>query len=389
MQTQTHSAMTEIADSTAAGRELGQAMRAAFDGAAADAVVVFASARHDYPALLNALCDAAGTEVVAGASSAGEFTHGGRGEGRVSAMGLRSAAMQFGLGIGQGVSTDAAQAAEQAVSGFRGRAQGGLPYRSALVMTDALAGHTDALVEQLTLRTAGEYRFFGGGAGDDGRFATTHVFAGRQAHSDAVVALEILSSKPVGIGVAHGWEPSGAGLRVTEAQGSRLVSLNGEPAVHAFQDHAERSGQRLDLKDPLPFFLHNVIGIRSDEGFRLRVPLACGDDGSIHCAAAVPEGALVHIMKTSAESAVLAARQATSAALSALAGQPPSAAFVFDCVATRLRLGRAFEDELQACATLLEPAGFVGCNTYGQIARAEGQFGGFHNCTAVVCVLPG
>jgi len=34
------------------------------------------------------------------------------------------------------------------------------------------------------------------------------------------------------------------------------------------------------------------------------------------------------------------------------------------------------------------PAGFVGCNTYGQIARAEGQFGGFHNCTAVVCVLP-
>ena len=74
--------------------------------------------------------------------------------------------------------------------------------------------------------------------------------------------------------------------------------------------------------------------------------------------------------------------------LQALGGRRPAAALVFDCVATRLRLGRAFDDELGACAQLLKPARFVGCNTYGQIARAEGQFGGFHNCTAVVCVLP-
>jgi hypothetical protein len=177
-------------------------------------------------------------------------------------------------------------------------------------------------------------------------------------------------------------------MRVTEAHGNRLVSLNGTPAVHLFQEHAEVTGQRFDLKDALPFFLHNVIGIRSGEGYRLRVPLAVEDDGSILCAAAVPEGCVIHFMKTSNASAVLAARHATSAALRALGGARPAAAFVFDCVATRLRLGRDFENELDACARLLEPAGFVGCNTYGQIARAEGQFSGFHNCTAVVCVLP-
>jgi hypothetical protein len=84
----------------------------------------------------------------------------------------------------------------------------------------------------------------------------------------------------------------------------------------------------------------------------------------------------------------MAAQQATRSALEALGGARPSAAFVFDCVATRLRMGNAFDDELRTCAELLHPAGFVGCNTYGQIARAEGQFGGFHNCTAVVCALP-
>ena len=387
--TETFNIVTEQTDSVRAGQELGRAMRQAFHGGAADAVVVFASAQHhDYSALLGALADEAGTDVVVGASSAGEFTHSARGEGWVSAMALRSDSMKFAVGLGRGVSRDVRAAAGQVVQDFAGMREQSLPYRSALVMTDALAGHTDPLVEELTLRTAGNYSFFGGGAGDDGRFQTTHVFAGRAAHTDAVVGLEILSSKPVGVGVAHGWEPAGKGLRVTEAEGNRLVSLNGNPAVHAFQEHAELTGQRFNLKDPLPFFLHNVIGIEGAEGHRLRVPLAVQEDGSILCAAAVPEGSVVHVMKTSVASAVQAARQATTEAIRALAGARPAAAFVFDCVATRLRLGREFENELEACARLLQPAGFVGCNTYGQIARAEGQFSGFHNCTAVVCVLP-
>lgn len=385
---ETHIALSDTRDSETAGTELGRRLREGFGGAAADAVVVFASADHDYDTLLRALAQEAGTQVIAGSSSAGEFTHEGQGEGRVSALGIRSSDMKFAVGLGQGVTENVAEAARQAVEGFRGLGRGSDGYRNALVMTDALAGHTDALVEELTVRTGGDYRFFGGGAGDDGRFHTTHVFAGTRSYSNAVSTLEILSSKPIGIGVAHGWEPAGEGMRVTEADGTRLIGLNGAPALDAIREHAQMTGQEFDAAEPMPFFLHNVLGIRSAEGFRLRVPLTIGENGSIHCAAAIPEGAVVHIMKANAASAVQAARQATEAALRGLFGHKPAAAFVFDCVATRLRLGRAFEDELQACSKLLEPAGFVGCNTYGQIARAEGQFSGFHNCTAVVCVLP-
>lgn len=387
--TQTHIAITQVADSFQAGRELGQSIREAFSGAAADAVVVFASARHDYDALLRALAEAAGTQVIGGASSAGEFTDRQRGEGQISALGIRSADMQFSVAVGENVSGDHHGAAAQVVGALRGMGNSPMPYRSALVMTDALAGHTDALVEQLTLRTGGNYQFFGGGAGDDGRFHTTHVFAGSRAWTNAVGALEILSTKPLGIGVAHGWVPAGPPLRVTEAQGARLIGLNGLPAVDAFKEHALETGQEFDPDDALPFFLHNVLGIQGGEGFRLRVPLAVEPGGAILCAAAVPEGAVVHLMKTNAQSAVQAAREATTAAIGAIGEAKPAAAIVFDCVATRLRLGRGFEDELQACAGLLDPAGFVGCNTYGQIARSDGQFSGFHNCTAVVCVLPG
>ena len=385
---QVHTAFSIKTDSQAAGRELGEAMRQAFDGAAADAVIVFASARHDYERLLAALAPEAGTEVIVGSSSAGEFTEREAGEGRVSALGLRSSEIRFAVGIGRHLAADSAAAASQVVSSFRGTGDLASPYRSALVMTDALTGHTDTLVEEMTLQTAGNYRFFGGGVGDDGRFSRTHVFAGVRAFSDAVVALEILSDKPVGVGVAHGWEPTGPGLRVTEADGMKLVSLNGLPACEAFGEHALRTGQAFDRADPMPFFLHNVLGIQNPDGYRLRVPLALQDDGSVMCAAAVPEGAIVSFMKTSNDSALQAARAATTAAIKALEGNKPGAAIVFDCVATRLRMGGEFQDELAACAKILAPAGFVGCNTYGQIARAEGQFGGFHNCTAVVCVLP-
>jgi hypothetical protein len=118
------------------------------------------------------------------------------------------------------------------------------------------------------------------------------------------------------------------------------------------------------------------------------VPLALNPDGSITCAAEVPVGATVHIMVGSAETACAAAREASQAALAGLNGEKHAGSLLFDCAATRLRLGREFQDELKAVADTLGSENFAGCNTYGQIARTEGQFSGFHNCTAIVCAIP-
>lgn len=296
--------------------------------------------------------------------------------------------MQFNVAVGRGLSRDRAAAARELVSSFQGLARQEYAYHSALVMTDAMAGHADDLVDQLTLATSGKYQFFGGGAGDDAQFRRTCVFYGTEVLTDAAVALEILSHKPLGIGVGHGWEPASQPMRVTAADGMRLISLNGLPAAQLFSQHAEATGQRLDASAPIPFFLHNILGIQTANGHRLRVPLGINADGSVSCASEVPTGALVHIMRTTANSAVEAAKRATRAALEGLEGHKPQVAFFFDCVATRLRMGDAFGFELQGLAEQLGAAPYVGCNTHGQIARAPGQFGGFHNCTAVVCVLP-
>jgi len=375
-------------DSSSAGRELGEGIAAGLPGSAPNAVIVFAAPQYDHEALLAALEAGCRPGVIVGASSAGEFTRKIQGEGMVCALALRADDMTFSAGIGQQLDRDPAAAARQIVSGFHGLSDSRYAYRSALVMTDALAGHADELLEELTIATAGQYQFFGGGAGDNAQFQRTQVFFGTRALTNAAVALEILSEKPIGIGVSHGWEPASAGYRVTEAIGMKVIGLNGLPAVDAFEEHAERTGQQLDRAAPIPFFLHNILGIDTGAGYRLRVPLAVDDEGAVLCASEIPEGAIVHIMRSSEQSAVVAAERAAEAAIGGLRGARPKAALFFDCVATRLRLGEAFGLELNALADHLGRIDLAGCNTHGQIARAEGQFGGFHNCTAVVCVFP-
>jgi hypothetical protein len=378
---------TSEADSAAAGRALATQIQSNLSHAA-HAVIVFAAPHFDHSVLLRALSDGCSPDLIVGASSAGEFTSKTLGVGFASALAINDAEARFSLGVGKNLKTDPAAAAQSIVQSFNGQSDHNFPYRSALVLTDALAGYADALTDELTMATAGEYQFFGGGAGDNASFERTTVFSGTEVLTDAAVALEILSRKPLGIGVSHGWDPASEAFRVTEAEGLRLVSLNGLPAVEAFEDHAAAKGEKLDRASPIPFFLQNVLGIDTGSGYRLRVPLAVNGDGSIHCAAEIPVGSVVRIMKSTHQSAAEAAERATDAAIAGIGERGPKAALFFDCVATRLRCGDHFAAEVAAVTNKIGDAALVGCNTHGQIARAEGQFEGFHNCTAVVCVFP-
>jgi hypothetical protein len=387
MDMRTAVASTSIKHARDAGQKLATDVLEAL-GQEPQALIVFAAPTYDHASLLDELSIRFPSALVVGASSAGEFMNREIGQGLACVLGLVGDDVRFAIGVARHVSDDAAASAKQLVSSFNGLTDHSFPYRSALVLADALAGHADVLVDELTLATSGQYQFFGGGAGDNAQFQRTSVFYGREVLNGAAVALEILTDKPIGIGVRHGWVPASTSYRVTEADGMKLVSLNGLPAAEVFEAHAEDTGQTLDRAAPVPFFLQNILGIETGGAHRLRVPLAVLPDGAVLCAAEVPQGSTVQIMKTSAASSVEAAREATQAAVAALSGHKPQAALFFDCVATRLRLGDGFSDEIASVRDYLSGANLVGCNTHGQIARAEGQFEGFHNCTAVVVLVP-
>jgi hypothetical protein len=379
---------TALRSNDEAGAWLAADIREKLLGALPDVLIVFASPEFNYQQLLATINRDCSPRIMVGCSSAGEFSGCATSNASASVMAIRSDDILFRSVLATGLRANRDGALRELMPVFSGAQQTSHPYRSALVLTDALAGLADEMIHEITVMTGGTYQLFGGGAADDARFQQTHVFHGTEAVADAIVVLEMLSKKPIGLGVRHGWEPSGPAMRVTEAEGSRLVSVNAMPAVEMFEQHAERTGQTFDRADPMPFFLHNVIGIDTGDGHKLRVPLSLGEDGSVSCAAEVPAGATVNLMMASVASACDAARQASQAALDGLQGGALAGSLLFDCAATRLRLGRAFGDELKAVAETLGSENFAGCNTYGQIARSEGQFSGFHNCTAIVCAIP-
>lgn len=389
--------MTDIATASTdlndvqAGDALAASIRQQLGAIPPDAVIVFASPSNDYEQLLRALAAGCGSKVMIGCSSAGEFTTNASGTGLTSAIALRAPDMRFNASIARDLSDrDRAAAARDIVAGFRGLESSEFRYRTAVVLVDALAGRAEDLVDQLTLATGGMYQFAGGGAGDDAQFRKTHVFFGTEASTNAVVALEILSNKPIGIGARHGWVPASDPLRVTETQQACMISLNVSPAIEAFEEHATATAQQFDRDDPMPFFLHNIVGVKTEGGHKLRVPLGIDASGGIMTAAEVPTGATAQIMSTQGASAAEAAASATRDAIGQLEreGHKARGALFFDCVATRLRLGQEFGLELDAVSRELGGAPFAGFNSYGQIVRADGQFSGFHNCTAVVCVFP-
>lgn len=379
---------TTLVSPVDAGEHLGKTVSEKLSGKRPDVLIAFISPEFTYTSVLQAINEHCQPRILIGCSSAGEFSGCSTGNSTASVMAICSETILFNAALGKGLRTSRAEAVGQIKHVFTATQHTDFPYRCALVLTDALAGFAEDLVQDITVLTGGTYQLFGGGAADDARFSETHVFFGTECYSDAVVVLEMLSKKPIGVGVKHGWKTAGKPLRVTEAEGNRIVSLNAIPAGDVFDMHAQQTGQVFNRADPMPFFLHNVIGIDSGGEHKLRVPLALNSDGSITCAAEVPVGATVHIMVGNIETACAAAREASAAALAGLNGEKHAGSLLFDCAATRLRLGQRFQDELKAVADTLGSENFAGCNTYGQIARTEGQFSGFHNCTAIVCAIP-
>lgn len=371
-----------------AGHTLGSQIKVNMGDVIPQVVIVFASSVYDYASLLKSLKAACNPEIIVGSSSAGEFTSVNYGTDSACAIALHSKEMIFSAGLGKGIKASRDQVTDELYACLQGTENAQFQYRSAMIFADALSGYTDELIDLLTEKTGGIYQFFGGGAGDNANFGRTHVFLNEEAASDSAVILEILSNKPVGIGVSHGWSPTGNKMRVTEVDGIRLISINGKSTLEVLSEHAQNTNQDFDINNPIPFFLHNVIGVEMSDGYKLRVPLAINPDGSVNLASDIAEGSYISFMTTDSSSAQAAALRATDTAIQQLEGNKPNVALFFDCVATRLRLGKDFSSELNQVKESLNDINYAGCNTYGQVARVNGQFNGFHNCTAVVCVLP-
>lgn len=355
--------------------------------------LLFAGPEHDLGCALQAAQETAGGADMVGCSTAGEFSEDGLTHGGVVVLLIASDDLMHQVAFGSGMKRDHPRVASDLCADFATLKRAAFTrqrlHSTTVLLTDGLSGMGEKTVEKIFDHTGVFQQIVGGAAGDEGRFEATVVGAGASTGTDAAAALHIFSSAEWGIGVGHGLRPSSETMLVTKAAGNVVYELDGRPAFEAYRRHAAGRGIELVPTRAGSYLICNELGIYFfGQLIRARAPLAVGEDGSLSCAADIPEGASVCILDGHRESMLAAARRAAEEAKATLQGAVPAGILLFDCVCRGMILKEDFQQEIDAVRSVFGDVPLAGFLTYGEIARYRGNMDGWHNTTAVVVAIP-
>jgi len=392
MGTLTASGASTARSTAVAGREAARQAMAGLGDRKAGFGFLFCSPEHDLATALRTVrLETHGTDVI-GSTTAGEITERGRTQRGLALLLVAPENTAHRIAFAKGMAQPE-QAAATLGDGFKQTQQAAMRARqvhsTTVLLTDGLAGTGEALVEAVRAKTDVFQQIVGGAAGDAGKFEATLVGAGDEASTGAAAALHCFGARPWGVGVGHGLEPNSESLRVTRATANTLYELDGRPAFEAYRAHARARGIDLQPGSAGPYLIGNELGIfRFGEFIRARAPLSVGADGSLTCAAEVPEGAAVCILDGEPEKMVAAAKQAAEEARANLEGAAAAGVLLFDCVCRGMILDRRFDEEVHAVRDVFGEVPVAGFCTYGEIAQYRAARDGWHNATAVVVAIP-
>jgi hypothetical protein len=168
-----------------------------------------------------------------------------------------------------------------------------------------------------------------------------------------------------------------------------VYEINSAPAFEVYRAHAAARGVDLQRGNAGAYMVANELGIHFFEKVtRVRAPLSVGPDGSLACAAAIPEGAMISILDGDPGCMIDAAATAAEEAKLHLGGARAAGVLLFDCVCRGMILKEQFEQEVATVRAAFGDAPVAGFLTYGEIARYRGRLDGWHNATAVVVAIP-
>jgi hypothetical protein len=380
------------ADAARVATEAAQMALRTLDGAAPSFGLVFASPTLSLPECLKAVREAAGGADIIGCTTAGEFTERGLTHGGVSLMLISSDGLHQAA-TARAVAAAPDSAARSLCAGFHkvqeAASRRGLINATTLTLVDGLSGAGEAFVNSIVSSTQPLHQVVGGAAGDEGKFVATNVGDAAEAGNDRAAALHVFDRAPWGVGIGHGLEPTTGQMRVTKAKGNVVYEIDGRPAFAVYQDHAKSRGVTLSPQSAGEYLIGNELGILlGGQVTRARAPLSVGKDGSLSCAAEVPQGSHVAILDGKPEAMVAAAASAAREAVANLQGEKPAGVLLFDCICRGMILKERFHEEIDAIRGVVGDVPVAGFLTYGEIASYSRRIDSWHNTTAVALAIP-
>lgn len=363
-----------------------------------NALIVFSSSKYDQEKMLQGVRSVSPLGTLVGCSTAGEITNEGPAKRHsVVIMALTSPDISFFAGVGENIADGPRLAGKVAADAVKKQVPNG-KLDAFLMLPDVLAGNGAEIVRGVLESLGKHFPVVGGAAGDDFEFKKTFQYLDGKVYSGSVIGLGLSGSFKLGIGVKHGWIPVGTPKKVTKSHGSILHELDGMPAIKIYEDYfgAERASElRTETLAKLAITYPLGMRVEGSEELLIRDPITVDQQGSITCAAEIPQGSEIRLMIGSRDEAVKVAKVAAESALAQLEGSKPKAIIIFNCIARSKLFGERSGEEIDAIQEALgRDVPLIGFYTYGEQAPLGGEVRNmskcnpaFHNETVVICVL--
>ncbi len=366
-------------------------------GFQANLAIVFASSAYDQEKLLMGVRSITKDALLVGSSTAGEITTDGPSiKHSVAVMLMSSPDVKFYAAVGEGIANGPRDAGKRV--GEEVKKLAGTDLKAFMMIPDVLAGNGADTVRGVLDALGEHFPVVGGASGDDFKFEKTFQYLNDKVYSGSVVGLGLVGNFKMGIGVKHGWIPVGSPMKVTRSTGAVLHELNGAPAINIYKDYfGAEEAEKLQKETLAKLAITYPLGMTvagSDE-MLIRDPITVDKNGSITCAAEIPEGSEIRLMIGSREEAVKVAKLAAEKAIDQLDGSAPKAVIIFNCIARNKLFGERSGDEIDAIQEAVgKTTPLIGFYTYGEQAPLGGEVRNiekcnpaFHNETVVICVL--
>ena len=362
-------------------------------GDKANLIVVFSTVAYDQKKMLEGVKSVSKEIPLVGCSDSGEITTEGPVSKHVAVMALNSDMVNFTVGIGGGTDKDSYNAGVMAAKEVKEKANGDVSLF--IMLLDGLAENGAAAVRGVQGVFGKNFPIMGGSAGDDFLFQKTYEYHNGQVLENSLIGIGLSGKFSFGVGVRHGWEPIGLPMKVTKAEGAKLIEVNNRPALSIYEDYFGKKAEEL-TKEPIAKMAYTYplgMSVEGSPELLIRDVVIANEKGEITCAAEIPEGSEIRLMLGDHEKAIQAAKEAAENALAQLKGTKPKAIFVFNCVARYKLLGARIGEEIAAIQNVLgKEVPLIGFYTYGEQAPLGGLLGPecfsvFHNETMALMIL--
>lgn len=326
-------------------------------------VVFFCSSRFDLDALAREINSQFKGVTVIGCTTAGEIGTAGYRSGTLVGVSFPARGFTIATACVDGLADFDEVCARETTATLLQAVDGRVEQSFSLLLADGLCGHEERLTFLLQ-RALGDVAIVGGSAGDDERFAATHVFANGAFRSDRAVVASLTTTLPFTVFRSSHFVAASGPLVVTEAEPARRIvrEINGRPAVEEYARAAGFDRANLDAGR----FASAPLVVRIDGSDYVRSIQQANPDGSLSLYCAIERGVVLRVGKGTG---LVDSRRLLFDDIRQHIGKP-QVILGFDCIHCQLESARL--DGKQAISRMFADNRVVGFSTYGE------QFAGVH-----------